>query len=173
MSFHTFACIHSQAGARNSKAVRVLLDVDTLKLDKDGKLSGIDDLPKSLKEADVSKFLFDNTSNTSNRPKPSTPAINVGGNLGTSTGGNGGDSVVDHVAARLAAARFVAKTYKECKYTITGENGTFYPDGTLTVWYYPGIEPTGAKFYAGESVKYYGYVRNGSYLHVAYHATKG
>lgn len=78
-------------------------------------------------------------------------------------------------ASKPAAAKPAAapKTYKDGQYTITAENGTFYPDRTLSVWYYPGVQPTGAKYHAGESVQYYGYVRNGAYLYVAYHATDG
>lgn len=73
-------------------------------------------------------------------------------------------------ASQPAAA---PKTYRDGQYTITAENGTFYPDRTLSVWYYPGLNPTGAKYHAGESVNYYGYVRNGAYLYVAYHANDG
>lgn len=91
----------TQAGAKNGKAVRALLDADELKLDKDGKLIGIDEQLKALKSADDSKFLF---ADADQGKQQSTQAINVGGNPSTS-GGNSGDSVVDHVAARLAAAK--------------------------------------------------------------------
>lgn len=75
--------------------------------------------------------------------------------------------------APTPAAKPTPKTYHDGDYTITAENGTFYPDRTLSVWKYPGIGATGAQYHAGESVKYYGYVRNGNYLYVAYYIDGG
>lgn len=65
------------------------------------------------------------------------------------------------------------KTYKDGKWTIHAEDGTFTANSSLSVWYWPGYRSTGARYYSGESVHYYGWVRNGRYVYVAYRASDG
>lgn len=64
----------TQAGAKNVKAVKALLDIDSLKLDKDGQLLGLDEQLKSVKSEN--DFLF----NQQEPIKPDTPKISVTGN---------------------------------------------------------------------------------------------
>jgi len=47
------------AKAKNSKAVKALLDLEGAELDKDGNIKGLSEQLKKLTEADDSKFLFD------------------------------------------------------------------------------------------------------------------
>ena len=65
------------------------------------------------------------------------------------------------------------KAYKDGRWTIHAEDGTFTANRGLSVWYWPGYGATGARYYSGESVRYYGWVRNGRYVYVAYHASDG
>ena len=65
------------------------------------------------------------------------------------------------------------KTYKDGQWTIHAEDGVFTANRGLSVWYWPGYSATGARYYSGESVHYYGWVRNGQYVYVAYHASDG
>lgn len=65
------------------------------------------------------------------------------------------------------------KTYKDGQWTIHAEDGVFTANRGLSVWYWPGYSATGARYYSGESVHYYGWVRNGRYIYVAYHASDG
>lgn len=60
-------------------------------------------------------------------------------------------------------------------FIITNENGVFTPNQTLRVFAYPGTQPTGATYSAGEKITYFGYIRNDAagYLYVAYHASNG
>ncbi len=51
----------TEAGAKNSKAVRALLDLTKAELDEDGTVKGLSDQIKALQKAEDSKFLF-NTS---------------------------------------------------------------------------------------------------------------
>lgn len=46
----------SKAGVRNTKAIKGLLNMDDIKLDKDGNLLGLDDQVKSIKQSDA--YLF-------------------------------------------------------------------------------------------------------------------
>lgn len=56
---------------------------------------------------------------------------------------------------------------------ITLEDGTFHMDRGLSVWYYAGHSYSGNNYYSGESVHYFGYVKVGQYVYVAYHANDG
>jgi len=64
-------------------------------------------------------------------------------------------------------------TTKDGQYTIHNENGVFTANESLAVWNYPGISNTGVRYYPGESVSYFGYVRNGNYIYGAYHRNNG
>ena len=50
------------------------------------------------------------------------------------------------------------------------EDGTFTPNRALSIWHHAGYGNTGVKYYNGESIHYQGYIRNGQWLYVAYHA---
>lgn len=76
----------------------------------------------------------------------------------------------------LATTQTTASTptsYRDGKWTIHAEDGTFTANRGLSVWYWPGYSATGSRYYSGESVHYYGWVRNGQYVYVAYHASDG
>lgn len=51
----------SSAGAKNSKAVKALLDMEKIKLKDDGTADGLDAQIKALQSAEDSKFLFNDT----------------------------------------------------------------------------------------------------------------
>lgn len=73
------------------------------------------------------------------------------------------------------AAKKATGTTNDDGYIITNENGVFFPNQTLRVFSYPGIQPTGAVYNNGESVTYFGYIKNvqTGYLYVAYRAMNG
>ena len=48
----------TKSGAKTMKAVKALLDMDSIKLDKDGNVTGIDEQIKSLTEGEDTKYLF-------------------------------------------------------------------------------------------------------------------
>lgn len=62
--------------AKNSKAVKALLDLDSLKMDKDGNVSGLDEQIKNLKEAEDSKFLFEDEGVHLRGAEPADPTDN-------------------------------------------------------------------------------------------------
>lgn len=64
-------------------------------------------------------------------------------------------------------------TFNDGSYTVTREDGYFTPNQTLRVFSYPGINPTGARYYAGETIHYLGYVKEGNFIYVAYRASNG
>lgn len=49
----------TNAGAKTLKACKALLDMDSIKLDKDGKVTGLNEQIKAISEADDTKYLFD------------------------------------------------------------------------------------------------------------------
>ncbi|MCP0886918.1 hypothetical protein LB941_06175 [Ligilactobacillus sp. WILCCON 0076] len=64
-------------------------------------------------------------------------------------------------------------TFKDGSYTITRQNGTFYPNQTLRIFKYPGSQATGKYYYKGEHVIYDGYVHVGNYIYVSYKTSTG
>lgn len=60
------------AGAKNNKAVKALLNLDGAKIGEDGKVVGLDEQLKALKDASDSSFLFEVTPT----PKGGNPAGN-------------------------------------------------------------------------------------------------
>lgn len=62
----------SKANARNNKAVKGLLNMDEIKLDDDGNLTGLDDQIKSLQKSDG--YLFDEGSKQDYQPNNGKPA---------------------------------------------------------------------------------------------------
>lgn len=67
----------------------------------------------------------------------------------------------------------VSDTFKDGSYTITRQNGTFYPNQTLRIFKYPGSQPTGKYYYKSEHVTYDGYVHVGNYIYVSYKTSTG
>lgn len=62
----------SKANARNNKAIKGLLNMDEIKLDDDGNLTGLDEQIKSLKKSD--SYLFDAGSKQDYKPNNGKPA---------------------------------------------------------------------------------------------------
>lgn len=62
----------SKANARNNKAIKGLLNMDEIKLDDDGNLTGLDEQIKSLQKSD--SYLFDAGSKQDYQPNNGKPA---------------------------------------------------------------------------------------------------
>ena len=62
----------SKDNARNNKAIKGLLNMDEIKLDDDGNLTGLDDQIKSLQKSD--SYLFDEGSKQDYQPNNGKPA---------------------------------------------------------------------------------------------------
>jgi hypothetical protein len=77
------------------------------------------------------------------------------------------------ILATIQTTASTPTSYRDGKWTIHAEDGTFTANRGLSVWYWPGYSATGSRYYSGESVHYYGWVRNGQYVYVAYHASDG
>ncbi|MCP9358496.1 hypothetical protein KBX49_11060 [Liquorilactobacillus satsumensis] len=73
---------------------------------------------------------------------------------------------VNQVSSQSTAS--VSGTFNDDGYTIHREDGYFTPNQTLRVFAYPGVQPTGAKYYAGEPLKYDGYIVRGNYVYASY-----
>ena len=76
----------SNAKALNVKAVKALLSLDEVDFDKDGKLKGVEDQIKALKEADDSKFMFEAVTTKQGSIKGAKPG---------ESGNEGADHAVD------------------------------------------------------------------------------
>lgn len=63
----------TEAGAKNGKAVRALLDLTKAELDEDGTVKGLSDQIKALQKAEDSKFLFNTNKITIKRPRTRSP----------------------------------------------------------------------------------------------------
>ena len=82
---HAIDTALKEAKAKNTKAVRSLLDMNDIVLD-DGKVKGLDKQIKKLQEAEDSKFLFESVAD----PKDGKPKIGGGtDNANSSSIGNG------------------------------------------------------------------------------------
>lgn len=64
----------SKNNARNATAVKALLNMDSIKLDDAGKLTGLDDQLKSIKQSD--SYLFNEGSEQKYEPSSGEPAAN-------------------------------------------------------------------------------------------------
>ncbi|MFT8602351.1 MAG: GH25 family lysozyme [Liquorilactobacillus satsumensis] len=73
---------------------------------------------------------------------------------------------VNQVSSQSTAS--VSDTFNDDGYTIHREDGYFTPNQTLRVFAYPGVQPTGAAYYPGETVKYDGYIRRDNYIYISY-----
>ncbi|WP_157054685.1 GH25 family lysozyme [Liquorilactobacillus capillatus] len=76
--------------------------------------------------------------------------------------------VVKVQAQTQSISNNVSGTFNDDGYTINRENGTFTAKTALRVFAYPGVKPTGATYYPGESVKYDGYYVRGNYVYISY-----
>lgn len=56
--------------AKTPKAVKAMLNMDNIKLDKDGNITGLDEQIKALSEADDTKYLFDSAAPTLRGTQP-------------------------------------------------------------------------------------------------------
>lgn len=85
------------AKAKNSKAVRALLDMEKIKFENDN-LSGLDEQLKALKEAEDSKFLFEEIKEPT---KPSFSGVEPGASTGETNPGSGTPETYSQMMARL------------------------------------------------------------------------
>ena len=85
----------TKAGAKNVKAVKALLDSETIQLDKDGNLTGLDEQLESVKKDN--DFLFEKKAEPSSNHIQVTPLGNPG------TGANPEESLTQKIADRMSA----------------------------------------------------------------------
>ena len=85
------------AKAKNSRAVRALLDMEKIKFENDN-LSGLDEQLKALKEAEDSKFLFEEIKEPA---KPSFSGVEPGASTGEINPGSGAPETYSQMMARL------------------------------------------------------------------------
>ena len=93
----------AEAKGKNPKAIKALLDVDTLKASKNQKADVVAAI-KKLTEAEDSKMLFGE-----DQPAP----VGKVGAIGKVTGGTSGDSFMDSIRAAAGLSTTAAKTEKE------------------------------------------------------------
>ena len=93
----------AEAKGKNPKAIKALLDVDTLKASKNQKADVVAAI-KKLTEAEDSKMLFGE-----DQPAP----VGKVGAIGKVTGGTSGDSFMDSIRAAAGLSTTAAKTDKE------------------------------------------------------------
>jgi len=85
------------AKAKNSRAVRALLDMEKIKFENET-LSGLDEQLKALKEAENSKFLFEEIKEPA---KPSFSGVEPGASTGETNPGSGAPETYSQMIARL------------------------------------------------------------------------
>lgn len=85
------------AKAKNSKAVRALLDMEKIKFENDN-LSGLNEQIEALKEAEDSKFLFEEIKEPA---KPSFSGVEPGASTGETNPGLGAPETYSQMMARL------------------------------------------------------------------------
>ena len=85
------------AKAKNSRAVRALLDMEKIKFENET-LSGLDEQLKALKEAEDSKFLFEEIKELA---KPSFSGVEPGASTGETNPGSGAPETYSQMIARL------------------------------------------------------------------------
>ena len=85
------------AKAKNSRAVRALLDMEKIKFENET-LSGLDEQLKALKEAEDSKFLFEEIKEPA---KPSFSGVEPGASTGEINPGSGAPETYSQMMARL------------------------------------------------------------------------
>lgn len=95
----------NEAGAKNERAVKALIDLDTVKINEDGQLIGLNEQLTNLKSTD--DYLFNGPINTENKDinnNPENPPINL--NPGGSQGNNGKDPDLSEVGKAHAKRLF-------------------------------------------------------------------
>jgi len=85
------------AKAKNSRAVRALLDMEKIKFENET-LSGLDEQLKALKKAEDSKFLFEEIKEPA---KPSFSGVEPGASTGETNPGSGAPETYSQMMARL------------------------------------------------------------------------
>ncbi len=85
------------AKAKNSKAVRALLNMEKIKFENDN-LSGLNEQIEALKEAEDSKFLFEEIKEPA---KPSFSGVEPGASTGETNPGSGAPETYSQMMARL------------------------------------------------------------------------
>ena len=85
------------AKAKNSRAVRALLDMEKIKFENET-LFGLDEQLKALKEAEDSKFLFEEIKEPA---KPSFSGVEPGASTGETNPGTGAPETYSQMMARL------------------------------------------------------------------------
>nr|DAO32783.1 MAG TPA: minor structural protein [Caudoviricetes sp.] len=85
------------AKAKNSKAVRALLDMEKIKFENDN-LSGLNEQIEALKEAEDSKFLFEEIKEPA---KPSFSGVEPGASTRETNPGSGAPETYSQMMARL------------------------------------------------------------------------
>nr|DAN25496.1 MAG TPA: minor structural protein [Caudoviricetes sp.] len=85
------------AKAKNSRAVKALLDMEKIKFENEA-LSGLDEQLKALKEAEDSKFLFEEIKEPA---KPSFSGVEPGASTGETNPGSGAPETYSQMMARL------------------------------------------------------------------------
>ena len=85
------------AKAKNSRAVKALLDMEKIKFENEA-LSGLDEQLKALKEAEDSKFLFEEIKEPA---KPSFSGVEPGASTGETNPGLGAPETYSQMMARL------------------------------------------------------------------------
>ena len=85
------------AKVKNSRAVRALLDIEKIKFENET-LSGLDEQLKALKEAEDSKFLFEEIKEPA---KPSFSGLEPGASTGETNPGSGAPETYSQMMARL------------------------------------------------------------------------
>lgn len=95
----------ADAKAKNTKAVKALLELGDVEIGDDGTIKGLDAKIKALRDADDTKFLFDATEPTNNTSKGYVPGQKMDGVPGASS----------TYEARLAEARKNGNTLEAIK----------------------------------------------------------
>ena len=101
---HAIDIALKEAKAKNTKAVRSLLDMNDIVLD-DGKVKGLDKQIKKLQEAEDSKFLFESVAD----PKDGKPKI--GGNTDNANSSGVGNGSADNGNGSKSIGQLMAEAY--------------------------------------------------------------
>ncbi len=104
----------SNAKAKNAKAVKALLDFESLTWDEDkGKLTGLSKQLQKLQESEDSKFLFDITDPEGGKPNSGIHADDGGNNGGQPSGNSGGGVSIGEQMAAMFNAEHAAPAENE------------------------------------------------------------
>lgn len=101
---HAIDTALKEAKAKNTKAVRSLLDMNDIVLD-DGKVKGLDKQIKKLQEAEDSKFLFESA------PQPEDGKPKIGGNTDNANSSGIGNGSADTGNGSKSIGQLMAEAY--------------------------------------------------------------